>query len=129
MNYLTLEQFTEIFNKYAKKCPYLNDDDTLYIYGETEMGGARGGSCWGGKASNYSTGQEPEDAEVPELDNILEEISPNISFLKYKILIKSIPWLTNTKYYNDYYGNYTKYGYKYIDCNTLFESLKNADII
>lgn len=129
MKYMALEEFTEIFNKYAKKCPFMREDDTLYIYGSVEMGGSSGGDCWGGSSSAYRTGLEESNAEVPELDSILEEISPDISFLKYKILINTIPWNTDTRYENEYYGNYTKYGYKYIDCNSLFNALKTAEII
>lgn len=64
-----------------------------------------------------------------EFDRLLEEIAPNISFLKYKNLINSIHWSTTEYCDNEYYGNYTEYGYKYITCDQLYNDLLNAGII
>lgn len=127
------ETFTEIFNRHASTCYALNrynrEEDTKYIYGSVEIGGASGGSCWGGTAQSYSTGRDASDAEVPNFDSLLEEIAPEITFLKYKNLIHQITWQTTDDYSNDYYGNYTEYGYKYITCDQLYNDLINAGII
>lgn len=124
------DTFTEIFNRHASTCYVLDRDrETKFIYGQVTIGGASGGSCWGGTASHFSTGREASDAEVPDLDALLEEIAPEISFLKYKNLMNSISWRTTEYSSNDYYGNYTRYGYKYIDCDQLFSDLVNAGII
>ena len=127
------ETFTEIFNRHASTCYALNGynrkEGTKYLYGRVEIGGARGGSCWGGRAQSYSTGREASDAEIPEFDSLLEEIAPNITFLKYKILMNSIHWQTTDDTSNDYYGNYTEYGYKYITCDQLYNDLIDAGII
>jgi len=121
------ETFTEIFNKYASICRAIDKEEKV-IYGSVTVGGASGGSCWGGIASRYSTGREASEAEVPEFDQLLEEISPEISFLKYKNLMNSISWMTTEECDNDYYGNYTEYGYKYITCDQLFNDLVSAGI-
>ena len=122
--------FTEIFNNHASSCYQIDRDrNKKYIYGEVTLGGASGGSCWGGTASSYSTGREANEAEVLEFDRLLEEIAPNITFLKYKNLMNSIHWSTTEYYDNEYYGNYTKYGYKYIDCDQLYKDLSDAGII
>lgn len=124
------ETFTEIFNRHASSCYQIDRDrGNKYMYGEVELGGASGGSCWGGTASHYSTGREASEAEVLEFDRLLEEIAPNISFLKYKNLINSIHWSTTEYCDNEYYGNYTEYGYKYITCDQLYNDLLNAGII
>ena len=124
------DTFTEIFNRHASTCYALDSDrETKFIYGRVTTGGASGGSCWGETASHFSTGREASDAEVPDLDALLEEIAPEISFLKYKNLMNSISWRTTEDSSKDYYGNYTRYGYKYIDCDQLFSDLGNAGII
>lgn len=123
------ETFAEIFNRYASSCYAIDrNSNTNFIYGSVLTGGASGGSCWGGTASSYSTGREASEAEVPDLDRLLEEIAPDISFLKYKKLMSEIKWQTTEHCDNDYYGNYSEYGYKYITCDQLFDDLVNAGI-
>lgn len=124
------ETFTEIFNRHASPCYRIDrDKETRYLYGEVTLGGASGGSCWGGIAQSYSTGREASDANVPELDDLLAEIAPEISFIKYKVLLNNINWRTTEYCSNDYYGNYTEYGYKYIDCDGLYEALSSAGLV
>lgn len=124
------ETFTEIFNRHASSCDQIDRGrGKKYIYGEVKLGGASGGNCWGDTASHYSTGKEASDAEVPDFDSLLEEIAPEITFLKYKNLMNSIHWQTTDECSNDYYGNYTNYGYKYIDRDQLYNDLQNAGII
>jgi hypothetical protein len=84
------------------------------------IGGLAGGSCWGtGDAVYRSRSGEPEP-EFKELDKLLMELRPQISYLQYKALTSK---LVQTGDYreNDYYGNYTDYATKKVDLGGLYD--------
>ena len=118
--------FTEKFNEHASTCYGIDQGNKKYIYGRVAIGGSSGGNCWGGTSTPYRTGREASEAEVPTLDELIAELAPDISFIKYKVLVNSIQWQTTEYCSSDYYGNYRDYGYKYIDCNSLYEALESA---
>lgn len=85
-----------------------------------ETGGVGGGSCW--EDSNpqpYTSNEQPE--ELTDLDNLLEEIAPNITFLQYRNLAKLIKNSSYTQ--NEYYGNCTNYAIKKIYIKELYDYL------
>jgi hypothetical protein len=89
------------------------------------IGGLTGGSPWG--TEHHARTADPEPDFI-YLDEILEDVSPSITFLQYKKLVKS---LVKTEEYilDDYYGNYTEYMSKKINLRELYEYLKNNGLI
>ena len=99
--------------------------DTEKISVEWRVGGMRGGSCWGDHPYPIDADDEPE---FNVLDQILELICPNISFLQYKNI--SSQAIVRGEYRdNDYYGNYTDYKTKTIILKNLFDVLRNKGLI
>lgn len=109
--------------KSKKQLPTLED----YLYIEWMSGGVTGGDCWGGTADSYVTG-EPEP-EFTEFDGIIELVAPDITFLKYKQLIKKNIIKQDSYSVDEYYGNSTNYSYKYIKLSDYYEALKDLDVI
>lgn len=92
---------------------------------EWRIGGITGGSCWGDKADRPVDG-EPEP-EFENLDVILAEICPNISFLQYKRLCQSIIKIGERSSY-EYYGNYYDYATKSFAIADLEKYLKDNNL-
>jgi len=107
------------------------DDYTRKYYAKTgykiavewTVGGQSGGSCWDdGEATHYAIDTEPEP-EFDDLDKLLEQIFPAISYLQYKVLNRELVVVTE-KHENDYYGNYTNYQRKTVDLGDLYDYLE-----
>jgi hypothetical protein len=113
--------------------------DSIILYGAGELctrepalihawstGGMQGGSCWGGEPHYYATPSESEP-EWEMLDQILEFFCPNLSFLRYKGIMR----LVNTADYSEgeYYGNPTNYSIKILKLATLWEYLNENKLI
>jgi hypothetical protein len=94
------------------------DYDASQLKLKWEVGGATGGNCWGGEASGYSTGVVAPDFEP--LYALLEEVTPNATFLSVKRLFKSVFSGTEDGP-REYYGNYTEYGYKSILVSDIYD--------
>jgi hypothetical protein len=84
-----------------KKIVGTTDSD---IYIEWTTGGLRGGSCWGGKAD--SPREADPEPTFDELSLVLEELCPNMTFLSYGKLVKTLV-KQSERTRNDYYGNYS----------------------
>lgn len=82
-------------------------------------------NCWG---SGGSVAGEPEPEDFTTFDELLERVSPNISFLQYKN-ISSRVIRTETYGESDYYGGSTTSAYKYFNMNDLYELLVEKNII
>jgi len=106
-----------IVSKWAIKDGIISVDWTI--------GGLTGGSCWGGSADTARTA-DPEP-EFEDLDKILAEICPNISFLQYKRLCQAI---IKTKDWTEagYYGNYYEKRIKSFSIAELEEYLKDNNL-
>jgi hypothetical protein len=115
------------YGGYRHKEP--SKDKRPFIFVEYSVGGIRGGSCWDDsevKHYAYTSSDQPE--ELAALDTILEKITPNITFLQYKnIVAKVIKHDTRTE--NEYYGNSTNYAIKKCNLETLYNVLKEKEII
>lgn len=96
--------------------------EELYLYKDWSTGGLSGGSCWGTE-NHYPTEGSPEP-EFLDLDKILESLCPNISFLQYKKLMKSLNIDESTWTDDEYYGNCTHMSSKCINLNDLYNALK-----
>lgn len=102
---------------------YLESKDVKpveYLYTKDCVGGYSGGSCWGGEATYHRN--DDLKAEFTDLDEFLEKIFPDISFLKYKslknTLVKEFEHCEN-----EYYGNSSEYVIKFIVVKDMLEFL------
>ena len=95
---------------------------------DIETDGSTGGNCWNDNESvGYHTGRVFEGIKhlESEIDRIVVEIAPNISFMEYKTMMTELRERVHQKnfHYNEYYGNYsagfvvslkTEYLYQYL---------------
>ncbi len=98
-----------------------------YLTVKWYTGGISGGSCWNdSNDSNYysSSGNPPE--ELHDLDTILEQVKPDLSFLQYKKLTKQLVKTDNWSV-GEYYGNSSEYMCKYIDLRDLYNYLRDYE--
>lgn len=96
-----------------------------YRYGSISvtwtLGGMTGGSCWGDRADRPV---EPEpEPPLSDLDDILELICPEMTFLKYRRIVNRVVVIGTEGGGGDYYGNYSSYGKKSVDFNDLYDAL------
>jgi hypothetical protein len=104
--------------------------DSYYFRNEGKLevtwttGGMTGGSCWndGVEDPHYPVEAE-EEPEFEALDKVLEALCPQITFLQYKKLVKSVVSRDATSE-NEYYGNYYDKMTKSVDLNVLKQYLK-----
>ncbi len=86
------------------------------------IGKTRSSSSWehnDASTNTYETGELEPNWDL--LDNILEQYWPEISFLKYKKLMKLVKVKTQTEH--EYYGNSTDYGVKLLKVEDLYNFL------
>ena len=79
------------------------------------------GSCWSNTLSPVS-GEDP--LEFEELDNLLEEIAPSITFLHYK-KVRAQCVKTEESHERDYYGGGCSYLNWVCDLKQLYETLQS----
>lgn len=132
---MDLKEFKKLCNGYSIKTPggylFSKEDNYLTSCGiscEWKTGGQGGGSCWDdGDATHYAIDGDSEP-EFDELDKVLTDVCPNITFLQYKKLCNEV--VHNYEYTsNEYYGNYTNYSVKWIDVEELYNYLKKEGIV
>ena len=111
------------FNKAAVIKIYVSDDKKLRS-SRWCTGGAYG-SCWSNSLSPVSA---DEPLEFEELDNLLEEIAPNVTFLHYK-KIRSQCVKTEESYERDYYGGGCSYLNWVCDLEKLYDLLEQQGYI
>jgi hypothetical protein len=91
------------------------------IYRRYKTSGYRGGSCWGTKPERVDF-DDVDDGFIV-LDLTLEKLMPNITYLKYKQILKLIHTNEETDY--EYYGNSTEWKVEYIILSELENFLNN----
>ncbi len=94
------------------------------IYIEWVVGGQSGGHCGGGDL--YRLGTEPEPDWVG-LDEILERLAPNISFIQFRRLLNES--LVENYTSDGYYGNYTDYSYRWLSVRKLYDYLIEKGVL
>lgn len=87
------------------------------------VGGTEGGNCWGDSA-RYFTSNERFEKERGRLHKFLLENFPDISFGLYSRCQTCVERSKRT--FAEYYGNSNDYEYGIIDCDALFELLKDS---
>lgn len=129
---MTFQEFMKKYDSsfYTVYLPALwyKDEDKSFqgCYIEWTTGGLTGGSCWGTEANEAVTGEiEPE---FEDLDKILENICPSISFLQYKDVCREII-KTYEGQHNEYYGNYRTYCIKYFSAEDLYNVLNQKGLL
>lgn len=120
-NYPHSKTYSDNYNTAAKSKKSLYDmDDFIFI--EWESGGCSGGSCWDSSDPTPYTNTEPQP-EFEDLDKVLSELNPNISYLNYKKLTKLVE--REEFRLDEYYGNYTDYVVEKIYLKDIFNFLKD----
>mgnify|MGYP003681964579 CR=1 FL=1 len=90
-------------------------------------GGAWGGNCWDDSdPGSYCPDPEPEP-EFTDLDQILEKIAPNLTFLQYKRLMSKVQYDTSTNH--EYYGNHTTYASRSIQIDDIWDFLEEWKLV
>jgi len=123
---MTFEEFEKKYEDFWTY-PYISGSGRSYKTDQTKprletswtVGGMTGGSCWGTEADqSVSADDEPE---MHDLDKILEETAPALTFLQYKSICRLLKTVDSTE--SEYYGNYYDKRTKWIDARELFEAL------
>jgi hypothetical protein len=116
-------------DKRIKKKPIEKSLDEIYLCNEWCSGGISGGSCWDdSKEDNHYATRGESEPEFTSLDNILDEICPNITYLQYKKLITKV--IEEDSYIqNEYYGNSSHYSYKTVLLKDLYDTLKELSLL
>ena len=133
-SYPNLQNIKITFSKNDHKVVQYSIDETfIYVnsphhdgklYSESWSEGGHWGDCWGNEGT--ISGEAPK--EFDELDNLLEKICPNISFLQYKKLVAEC--VTLDEYgESGYYGTYEHRARYICDLNSLYNWLKNHNLI
>jgi hypothetical protein len=99
-----------------------------FIFELKETGSASGGGCWGGE-SVFSPTSDSDSKKLLMLDQILEDIAPNISYLQYKKLLVEANLENIDIQHNEYYGNYTAYNANFISCEKLVNFLIEKNVL
>lgn len=131
---MTLEEFKELTKEYwatvnLSKYSYSREEENKdVILVKWSSGGYSGGSCWGGNAERYTSDEKEPDLPI---DDILEKIAPEITFLKFRKLNKEIDYYMSSLEYtqDDYYGNSTDYKVKFILISSLYNIFVEEGII
>lgn len=89
-------------------------------------GGRCGGNCWDA-AADQEIYPDPEP-DMNLLDNLLEEVCPNLGVKQYRMLLSQVVQITDRSDY-EYYGNYTDYGIKTIMFRDVYDSLVDMGVI
>jgi hypothetical protein len=116
--------------KFDKKTGEAANPPTLddVLHHEWVTGGVSGGSCWDqGESRHYPRDGQPEP-DFTELDNVLESLCPNLSFLQYKKLASAIIKV-ESRTEDEYYGNSTTYSVKLVRLGDLYDKLKELKLI
>lgn len=91
-----------------------------YIGFAVRTGGNSGGNCWGGEPSYEAASEYTLDNEY--LDKVLEVIAPEVTYLTYRKIEKSI--IQTTEYTkHEYYGNNDVFHVQLIPIQPLVEML------
>lgn len=102
--------------------PISRDDNT--IRSNTWCSGGDWADCWG----NHGSCVVENPVTFTELDNLLERICPNITYLQYKKIEKECIEI-ETKYEMDYYGGCQQDSYYKCDLKKLYETLMEMGLI
>ena len=84
------------------------------------------GNCWDDGMGVVSTDVQPTSFEL--LDNLLNDVCPEIPFMKYKMIMNDCV-TTDTESEGDYYGGSTESGFFECDIKKLYDYLKESNLV
>lgn len=113
------KEFLSKFDKYTVELGYLQI--------QWVTGGMTGGSCWEDSEADTAINSDPEP-EFTELDEVLEKICPQITFMQYKRINKKVTEISSDTSY-EYYGNYTNYTRKTVQLRKLYDTLCSEGLL
>lgn len=102
--------------------PISREDNT--IRSNTWCSGGDWADCWG----NHGSCETEDPVEFTELDNLLERICPNLTFLQYKKIERECVEV-DTDFNSDYYGGCQQDSYYKCDLKKLYETLMEMGLI
>lgn len=135
---MPFEEFEEVFNRYASTLPYGYTRDFCrewnkpkvenpnknkkFLWIEVQIVRTRPASGYSetGETIRTETNINIDEKDVPELDLLIEELFPDISFMRYKNLNRRIQWVKETNHVNNYYGDSEDNEIKYVDAEHLY---------
>jgi len=87
------------------------------------VGGKTGGSCYGTEERRYEPREIEPEPDFEVLDQILEDVRPEMTFFQYKALVRELVQ-SDTQNDGDYYGNDNIKARKRVDLFSLYKYLK-----
>lgn len=115
---------TEPYRLFAAKLNIkLNSDGE--IKGDSWCNGGSWADCWG-NCGSVGSDEKPEGMD--ELDKILENICPNITFLQYKGIMRECVYIDDFTD-GDYYGGVTHHNRYVLKFGSLYEYLIDSKLI
>jgi hypothetical protein len=111
------------YDEYMKPM-YLTLEDDCYVKSEGWCLGGSWADCWG---NSGSVSGEVQPTGFSAIDQVLEKVCPNISFLQYKNIMNEI---LETEDYTDgdYYGGTTYHARYMINVERLYQKLKEKGL-
>ena len=103
--------------------PISRNKDNI-LRSDTWCSGGSWGDCWG----NSGSCSTEEPVAFVELDNLLERICPNLTFLQYKKIERECLEV-ETEYNSDYYGGCQHDSYYKCDLKKLYETMIEMGLI
>jgi hypothetical protein len=92
------------------------------LFAEWYTGGMSGGNCWDDTEPSYRAAYDVKPEELTDLDQILQKIRPQTSFLEYRTLTNKLV-KHGTRSESEYYGNTSEYAHTYIIIKDLYNYL------
>lgn len=86
-------------------------------------GGRTGGSCWDEGESTYYSRDAEDEPEETVLDEILDDVFPDLTFREYRALKRAGVYDVQNNSESEYYGNYTDYKVRTLDLVKLYKAL------
>ena len=130
-----LSEYNVVIQEVVEKKVKLKPDWELYfrkvgvrdgvICSQEWCTGGAYGNCWDNSMSSINP---DEPCDFDELDNLLMEICPNVTFLQYKKIKKNCVSIAE-RYERQYYGGGIHYSHWECDLSKLYASLKELNII
>jgi hypothetical protein len=120
---VVLKEGWERYFRHSTIANEVNDD--FKIRSSRWCAGGTCGSCFHEGLSQITADERPE---FYELDDLLEEICPTITFIHYKKLIKECVEI-ESNYERDFYGGGCTYNNWVCDLKLLYATLKDLDYI
>lgn len=116
------EDWKLFYDEIGKKHAYLTNDE--YIDSDSWQTGGNWRDCWG---RNVEVDADDEPSTFENLDKILEDVCPDIPYLKVRKLWEELVY-TETYGESDFYGGCIDYAFHRISIRDLFDFLEREGL-